>query len=43
VHAHASVAAAGQVLETRILALAPNSLAGEICDTQFDSAERRSA
>ncbi len=43
VHAHASVAAAGQVLETRILALAPNSLAGEICDARYDSAERRSA
>lgn len=43
VHARASNAAAGQILETRILALAPNSLAGEICDTRFDSAERRSA
>ena len=43
VHANASPAAAGQVLETRIQALAPNSLAGVICDARFDPAERRSA
>jgi tRNA-2-methylthio-N6-dimethylallyladenosine synthase len=43
VHANASSAAAGQVLHTRIAALAPNSLAGEICDATYASAERRSA
>jgi tRNA-2-methylthio-N6-dimethylallyladenosine synthase len=43
VFAAAPASAAGQVLETHIRALAPNSLAGEISDANFLSAERRSA
>jgi len=43
VHALAPAAFAGRVLETKISALAPNSLSGTIVDAQLDGGERRSA
>ncbi|MBI1244677.1 MAG: tRNA (N6-isopentenyl adenosine(37)-C2)-methylthiotransferase MiaB [Alphaproteobacteria bacterium] len=43
VHALAPATAAGQVLETKIMALAVNSLAGVIVDSSVEAGERRSA
>jgi len=43
VHALAPAAYAGRTLETKISALAPNSLSGTIVDASLDGGERRSA
>ncbi len=43
VHSLAPAAFAGQVLDTKITTLAPNSLSGTIVDSQLDGGERRSA